>query len=190
MSNIDRLGVIWLCALIVGCVGCRAKEPVAPPAPKTSEGPLLAPPQQRTEPAMPQGNHAALPTEGNPAGKSATNVAAAAPAETTKAAKPTEGDPTASANSDGATKPADSETAVAATIKANLASLSTADRALAEKQKICPVSGEPLGAMGPPKKINVAGREIFICCPSCKEAVTDEPAKYLAKIGLQPASKQ
>jgi hypothetical protein len=74
-----------------------------------------------------------------------------------------------------------------AKIKANLASLSTEDRALAEKQKICPVSGEPLGAMGAPKKISVAGHDVFICCGGCEKPLTSEPEKYLAKLGLRPA---
>ena len=75
----------------------------------------------------------------------------------------------------------------AAKIKANLASLSTEDRALAEKQKICPVSGEPLGGMGTPKKLHVAGQDVFICCAGCEKEVTSEPEKYLAKVGLKPA---
>src|SRR3954451_19896098 len=74
-----------------------------------------------------------------------------------------------------------------AKIKASLALLSTEDRALAEKQKICPVSGEPLGAMGAPKKISVAGHDVFICCQGCEKELTSEPDKYLAKLGLQPA---
>ncbi|HVT27837.1 MAG TPA: hypothetical protein VHE81_07460 [Lacipirellulaceae bacterium] len=86
-------------------------------------------------------------------------------------------------------KPADNKDAAkaeSAKIKANLASLSPGDRALAEKQKICPVSGELLGSMDPPKKITVAGHEVFICCPGCEEDLKNDPAKYLAKIGLQP----
>jgi YHS domain-containing protein len=74
-----------------------------------------------------------------------------------------------------------------AKVKANLASLSTEDRALAEKQKICPVSGEALGTMGAPKKISVAGHDVFICCQGCEKELTGEPEKYLAKLGLQPA---
>jgi hypothetical protein len=77
-------------------------------------------------------------------------------------------------------------TSDSAKIKASLALLSTEDRALAEKQKICPVSGEPLGTMGAPKKIHVAGHDIFICCPGCEEEVTSQPDKYLAKLGQQP----
>jgi hypothetical protein len=74
-----------------------------------------------------------------------------------------------------------------AKIKASLALLSTEDRALAEKQKICPVSGEPLGAMGAPKKISVAGHDVFICCPGCEKDLTSDPDKYLAKLDLQPS---
>jgi hypothetical protein len=91
--------------------------------------------------------------------------------------------PTASADP----KADDSDTADPAKIKANLALLSTEDRALAEKQKICPVSGGPLGAMGAPKKINVAGHDVFICCQGCEKELTSEPDKYLAKLDLQPA---
>ena len=79
-----------------------------------------------------------------------------------------------------------SDTTDPAKIKANLALLSTEDRALAEKQKICPVSGEPLGTMGAPKKISVAGHDVFICCKGCEKDLTSEPDKYLAKLGLQP----
>ena len=66
-----------------------------------------------------------------------------------------------------------------------LAQLLPEDRALAEKQKICPVSGEKLGSMGTPKKLNVAGHVVFTCCESCAQTVTDEPEKYLAKIGIK-----
>ena len=86
-----------------------------------------------------------------------------------------------------ATPQADSgDTTDPAKIKASLASLSTEDRALAEKQKICPVSGEPLGGMGAPKKISVAGHDVFICCQGCEKELTSEPDKYLAKLGMQP----
>jgi hypothetical protein len=154
---ISKFGVVLLCALIVGSVGCQSKQPAATPKTETNatDGPLLAPPKQQAEPATPKDDHAALPIEGEPGGKAA-GTEEAAKAETAK-------------------------------IKANLASLTAADRALAEKQRICPVSGELLGSMDPPKKIHVAGHNVFICCPGCEEDLTKDPAKYLAKIGLQPA---
>lgn len=63
-----------------------------------------------------------------------------------------------------------------------LAQLSEADRALAEKQKICPVSGQPLGSMGKPYKITVKGREVLLCCQGCEAQITADPDKYLAKL--------
>jgi hypothetical protein len=75
-----------------------------------------------------------------------------------------------------------------AKIEAALASLSADDRALALKQKICPVSDEPLGLMGTPIKVEVAGQEVFICCEHCEEPLIKEQDKYLAKLGLTPAA--
>jgi Cu(I)/Ag(I) efflux system membrane fusion protein len=63
-----------------------------------------------------------------------------------------------------------------------LAKLSPEDRALAEKQKICPVSGEPLGSMGKPYKVTVEGRDVLLCCQGCEEEIKENPEKYLAKL--------
>src|SRR5260370_39889936 len=40
-------------------------------------------------------------------------------------------------------------------IKANLAKLNAEDRQLAEAQKLCPISGDPLGEMGKPVKVTI-----------------------------------
>ncbi len=63
-----------------------------------------------------------------------------------------------------------------------LAKLSPEERALAEKQEICPVSGEPLGSMGKPYKVTVEGREVLLCCPGCEQAIKENPDEYLAKL--------
>ena len=68
-----------------------------------------------------------------------------------------------------------------AEIEEALAQLSTTDRALAEKQKICPVSEDPLGAMGKPIKLTVQGQDVFICCKGCEEPLREDPEKYLAR---------
>ena len=60
--------------------------------------------------------------------------------------------------------------------------LSEDDRALAQKQKICPVSGQPLGSMGKPYKVTVKGQDVFLCCQGCEDAIKSEPDKYLAKL--------
>ncbi len=63
-----------------------------------------------------------------------------------------------------------------------LASLSAVDRAAAQKQKICPVTDEPLGSMGAPMKVSVQGKDVFICCEGCSDALKDDPTTYLAKL--------
>ena len=63
-----------------------------------------------------------------------------------------------------------------------MASLSEADRTAALAQKVCPVSGETLGAMGTPVKVTVKGRDVFLCCAGCQEKIEADPDKYLAKL--------
>jgi Cu(I)/Ag(I) efflux system membrane fusion protein len=69
-----------------------------------------------------------------------------------------------------------------ADVIASLAELPADDRALAEQQKVCPVSGELLGSMGAPIKIAVKGQPVFICCEGCKEELLAKPDEYLAKL--------
>jgi len=63
-----------------------------------------------------------------------------------------------------------------------LAKLPEADRKSAMDQHICPVSGEMLGTMGLPKKMEVDGQTIWICCDDCKEKLLADPEKYLDKL--------
>jgi Cu(I)/Ag(I) efflux system membrane fusion protein len=53
---------------------------------------------------------------------------------------------------------------------------------LAAKQKICPVTGEPLDAMGGPVRVVIEGRVVFICCKGCEGPLRKDPAKYLSKL--------
>lgn len=57
-----------------------------------------------------------------------------------------------------------------------------AERAAAIAQGICPVSGEPLGSMGKPIKLTVEGREVYICCSGCEDALREDPEKYFSKL--------
>jgi hypothetical protein len=50
------------------------------------------------------------------------------------------------------------------------------------RQKKCPVSDEDLGSMGPPVRVVVDGRIVFLCCSGCKSTLESEPGKYLAKL--------
>ena len=65
---------------------------------------------------------------------------------------------------------------------ATLAKLPEADRKSAEKQHFCPVSGEMLGLMGLPIKVTIKGRDVWLCCESCKEKLLADPDTYLAKL--------
>ncbi|NQT37721.1 MAG: hypothetical protein HQ581_09545, partial [Planctomycetes bacterium] len=59
--------------------------------------------------------------------------------------------------------------------------LSTADRAAAEKQKICPVTKAPLGSMGTPLPVDVGeGRIVFICCKGCRDTLLEDVDACLA----------
>ncbi len=63
-----------------------------------------------------------------------------------------------------------------------LAQLSPADRRMALRQQICPVANMKLGSMGPPVKVDVNGRAVFICCEGCRNQLLAEPAKHLARL--------
>ncbi|HJT77798.1 MAG TPA: heavy metal-binding domain-containing protein, partial [Gemmataceae bacterium] len=67
-------------------------------------------------------------------------------------------------------------------ITASLARLAPEKRALAERQKVCPVTGERLGAMGMPREVVVEGRTVFLCCKGCEAELRKDPKKYLAKL--------
>lgn len=56
------------------------------------------------------------------------------------------------------------------------------DSSLIAKQKICPVTGEPLGSMGAPVRVAIAGRSVFVCCKGCEKPLLKKPDEYLAKL--------
>ena len=77
---------------------------------------------------------------------------------------------------------ANEEVGAAAEIQAAMAKLSSDDRALAQSQKVCPVSEEPLGTMGTPIKLDFDGRFVFICCEGCQDTIKSDFDTYLAKL--------
>ncbi|MBI2826290.1 MAG: hypothetical protein HYX69_16535 [Planctomycetia bacterium] len=72
-----------------------------------------------------------------------------------------------------------------AEIQAAMAQLPEADRKIAEAQKVCLVSDEPLGSMGMPYKVTVKERDVFLCCEGCKDAIEKDPDKFLAKLDAE-----
>jgi Cu(I)/Ag(I) efflux system membrane fusion protein len=76
-----------------------------------------------------------------------------------------------------------------AEIRTNLAKLAPAERTLAESQRLCPVTEEPLGSMGVPLKISVRGQPVFLCCEGCDRIAQRDPAKTLALVESYRKSK-
>jgi hypothetical protein len=60
--------------------------------------------------------------------------------------------------------------------------LTAEEQALADAQKVCPVTDEALGSMGSPIKVMLGERTVFVCCEACIEELKANPDKYLAKI--------
>jgi len=61
------------------------------------------------------------------------------------------------------------------------------------RQKFCPVSGKPLGSMGEPVAVELAGGRVFVCCAGCVSAVKANPEKYLSgkpEITVTSATKE
>lgn len=48
-----------------------------------------------------------------------------------------------------------------------------------QAQKVCPVSGQPLGGMGKPIPVTIDDRTVYVCCAGCIDAVKENPTKYL-----------
>ena len=85
-------------------------------------------------------------------------------------------------NGEPADHAADGDHSTMETMKTELAKLSPEDAASAERQHVCPVSGEMLGMMGAPEKVEVNGQEVWICCDGCKDKLLASPDEYLAKL--------
>ena len=54
---------------------------------------------------------------------------------------------------------------------------------LIARQKVCPVTGEPLWTRWADRsRLVVDGRVVFICCKGCEKSLRQKPAKYLPKL--------
>lgn len=75
-------------------------------------------------------------------------------------------------------------------VAAERAKLDPADRALVEAQEWCVVqTGERLGSMGPPLKLDIKGQPVFVCCKGCKRKAEADPDKTLATVAELKAKK-
>ena len=55
--------------------------------------------------------------------------------------------------------------------------------------KHCPVSGNKVGEMGPPIKVEYNGKVYNLCCPMCVRTFKNDPEKY-SKIAEDEAKRQ
>jgi multidrug efflux pump subunit AcrA (membrane-fusion protein) len=69
-----------------------------------------------------------------------------------------------------------------ADIREALSQLSPEDRRLAEAQRMCPIRKERLGAMGPPVRITLNGRIVFLCCEGCRKKAEADPQGTLRQV--------
>ncbi len=70
---------------------------------------------------------------------------------------------------------------------AQLKELDESDQALAQQQRICPVTQMPLGSMGQPKVVEVDRRRTLICCEGCRQPLLDAPEEHIALLDEQQA---
>lgn len=64
--------------------------------------------------------------------------------------------------------------------EAAMAELTPEDRKLAEAQGFCAVTSEPLGEMGPPLKVILGDKPVWICCKGCEKKAKANPEKTVA----------
>jgi hypothetical protein len=67
-------------------------------------------------------------------------------------------------------------------VKSHITAAESTDKGLIAKQKICPVTGAPLGSMGNPVKVVVKDRTVFLCCAGCKAKFLAATDTYLKKL--------
>ncbi len=161
MHAIRRL--FWLPLLFGAIVGCGSGE-VSAPSPSIT--PAVGAPKAPPAPSK-KSPEEMLP----PPAK--TEVEKAAPSK--KDEPPAIEGPKSEATAPSAIKLSSEEIEI-------IKKLPSAEQTLALSQVVCPVSGEPLGAMGIPKKTSALGRTFYLCCGGCEDTVTSDPKSVLAKL--------
>ncbi len=88
------------------------------------------------------------------------------------------------------TGPAVGKTVLSAKELANIAKLPAIDRPLALAQRLCPVTGYPLGSMGVPLRVTLNDQTVFLCCPGCQRKAAKKPAEMLHKVAQFKAAAE
>ncbi len=79
--------------------------------------------------------------------------------------------------------------ALAAGNRIMVTTATSADQAAIRAQRLCAVTGSPLGGMGTPVKVTVGGKSLFICCKGCLAKVQADPQPYLRKAAQLSAGR-
>jgi Cu(I)/Ag(I) efflux system membrane fusion protein len=66
----------------------------------------------------------------------------------------------------------------------NVRQLIKVDCSKAMIQRVCPVTGVPLGSMGVPIKMTLRGKTLFVCCKGCIAKARRSPADTLKKLEI------
>jgi hypothetical protein len=74
------------------------------------------------------------------------------------------------------------ETVLSEADLANIAKLPAEEQGLAKAQKVCLITGEPLGSMGVPVRVEHEGTVGFLCCKGCQADFDADPAAAIAKV--------
>lgn len=61
------------------------------------------------------------------------------------------------------------------------------EQPVAIDQVICPVTKYKLGSMGVPPKATIDGKDVYLCCEGCRDALMKEPQTYLTMLETMKA---
>lgn len=166
----------WATALLAAFAGCNTEEPGAGTNPPPPAAPGGAAPGTEVTPSSEKKDEMPKPADEAPAAKSEE------PGKTEEPAKK-DSEPAAPKDKDESTeKKADAQVKLSSEEVAEIEKLPAADKSLALKQIVCPVSEEPLGSMGTPVKVTAEGKTFFLCCKGCTKEVTNHPKDVVAKL--------
>jgi hypothetical protein len=169
----------WTSLVLLAAVGCGSEDASEPAAPVPSNrAPTVS---ARTSEA----------SQGPMAGKAATVPAKdkSKTDDTAKAGEKGDGAPRVEGPQSSAPKSDDGASDLSKEQLASIKQLNAEDQPLALKQKICPVSDEPLGEMGKPVKVSAGGRTFFLCCKNCEKDVKADAKAVIAKLDKKAAEK-
>jgi YHS domain-containing protein len=167
----------WATLLLTAFVGCTHDEP-------TGENPPPPPPTASDTPVPPTTPPADDKSKGGPSADMPKDEAPKVEVPKEEGLKLNPPAVTPPAKDEGAEKKGDeaANTTLLPDEIAELATLSAADKDIALKQVVCPVSGEHLGAMGAPVKVSAEGKTFMLCCKSCNDEVKEKPKEVVAKL--------